>query len=198
MVILSTSCERSEPAPMPFSPPSVSAGQLRSLVIGAAAEALDETGQFTMPALAWAGGRLLSEAEAKTLSVAWVQQFGPFHWRRLESDRGAAIDFAGLTACQRAFLADTPYEPTPADIPNPVRHLLGPFWLVPMCDKAVRPTVLVALAATATSVTHTVRYVIPADDRGGTNTRASLTIAVRGDRSVQFEAITLGAGGSQP
>ena len=135
-------------APMPTAPTRIDA----SVVTGAAAAAVNDRGEFTLPAPDGDGRAVLSVGEAKARAEAWARQFGSFHRTRLESGHGAPIDFATLVACPRAFFARSPYEPPRADAPNYARNLYGPRWLVSLCASSGVPQVSLAIAAWSTDV----------------------------------------------
>ena len=124
----------------------------RAILTAAAAASVNERGQFILSGPSEDGVSMLSEAQARSLAVAWAKEFGSFHRTRLERVHCAPIDMALLEPCPRAFLARSPYEPLGRDIPNYTRHLFGPYWLIAMCASGV-PQVGLAVAAYATDVT---------------------------------------------
>ncbi|MGH7688444.1 MAG: hypothetical protein ACREN3_02465, partial [Gemmatimonadaceae bacterium] len=80
---------------------------LTAVVTGAAAAALQSNGEFT---LASAPAGLVTESQARALSVAYVRTFGFGLDPTWEFERvGGTIDLTQLAVCERTFYARSPY-----------------------------------------------------------------------------------------
>lgn len=144
-----------EPAP----PPNV-----RGYVAGAALENLDAAGHFRLdPALPDAAYGMLSPVEATEIAMGVIQTLytnpnvlphpGAISLpAAAEEAHGGPIDWTSLRPEPRgAYFAESHLEPVPSHLGNPVIRFFGPYFLVPLYEKAV-PKVVVAVAAYATNV----------------------------------------------
>lgn len=70
----------------------------------------------------------------------------------LEDEHGAAINFAQLRACGRAFYAETPLEPPDQSAHKSLHNLFGSKWLIGLCNRYGRLAVSLSVAARATKL----------------------------------------------
>ena len=118
-------------APRPVGPPSISA----SMVTGDALAALDDQGHYrTKVAPIPTGFPTLSGARAREI----IDQLWP-GWSvnltaLLEEDRGGPLDPARLRSCGPPQYAESPYDQTPDPSATITRIIVGPQWIVGMCD----------------------------------------------------------------
>jgi hypothetical protein len=122
---------------------------LTAVVTGAAAAALQPNGEFT---LASAPAGLVTESQARALSVAYVRTFGYGLDPTWEFERlgGAPIDYTQLMVCARTFYARSPYEPLPSTASFVLRQRYGSYWLTSFCGAGGDPEVSVAVPAVDT------------------------------------------------
>ena len=116
---------------------------------GEAALALNDRGEFRFAgAMAPAGVPIITEARARELAVAWLQNWRSLLQRPMERDRGEAIDWDRLRP-GRVFFARTPYAPVPDRYHQGIRNHLGPRHVI-VFQNGSEPVLVVSVAAYAT------------------------------------------------
>ncbi len=135
------------------SPVAVDPGKIGSRYLsGAAAQALNERGQFNLPTPVPEGQYAeLTSGQAEVIANAFVGGYASFRLADYEQLHGADFNLASTTRCGRIFYAKSAYGPLPSDVPINYRKALGPQWMVTYCDGGV-PVLSVAVAAFDTDV----------------------------------------------
>jgi hypothetical protein len=149
----------------------------RAWVTGAAAAALSADGHFRLANAQAVEAGSLSEAEARSLAVAWAAMVGraaPLGGgavvqgtrEGIERTYGAPVDFAALRGCGRPFFAESPYGPLGAAFPRAARNAFGAYWVVRLCTPAGSVPVVVAVAAASDAAVVAGQLWLP-DSSGG-------------------------------
>jgi hypothetical protein len=131
--------------------PTVSATQVVGSVTPELAAALDENGRFVFGAPAGGDVPWISADRARELAVAYVKGYGPAARRYWTEDRGAGIA-ERLTPCRRVFLAESGYDPFPAELIREYRRAFGATWLVSFCSGGEQQ-VAIAVSVESTDLT---------------------------------------------
>jgi hypothetical protein len=136
--------------------PSQLLPDVRSWVVGAAAQTLDQSGHFLLPSPVAPGVRpITSTATAITLAQTFLREFrspdvvtiGDASIRDgLNRERGAPIAFSSLAPAGWAYFAESPYQPISDTLPSYLHKYLGPHFLVPFLD-GQDPAVVIASSA---------------------------------------------------
>lgn len=122
---------------------------VRTFVVGKAAESLDANGFFVLGVPA---SGIVTPERAAQLAIANVRMFGPTDRPYLERQFGAAIDFAALAADPRVYYAESPYEQElPSEFHPAFRKVIGPYYLVSL-GLGGEPVLSVAVSAYNTDV----------------------------------------------
>ena len=89
---------------------------------------------------------------ARAQGIAWLATFGP-GWQQLWDDgRGAHVDIATLSMCERSYYSRRAYDEIDVSHVTPVRRPFGPEWLISFCDASGDALVSLALSAYNTDV----------------------------------------------
>jgi hypothetical protein len=127
--------------------PVSSAAALTPYLTGAAANALQPNGQFTVdPGESPDGTPMISEGSARALAMAYVRSFGPSFHGVWERERGAPIDLSTITVGPRIYFAHTPYGAFPSGLHPAFRRSYGPYFLVTLLSKG-EPVIEMAVSA---------------------------------------------------
>lgn len=113
---------------------TVSATQLAVAVTGAAADSIDAAGQFLLADRTRQDGTEITEQRARELALAYWKTIEQELRIRAKRDRNGVPLSASLQVCPRAFYAESGYDPLPPDLPVEMRRLLGPVWLLGLCN----------------------------------------------------------------
>lgn len=145
MVCTLTACDASRPLR------DQDAAQGAANLSGAALAALRPDNTFDLAAAASLNGdRLISQAQAKRLAMAFVRTFGQAFLPTWESDRGGTINLSRIRAGKRAYFAQSPYAALTADgIHQADRRVVGPYYLVTLFD-GEEPVIQIAVSALLT------------------------------------------------
>lgn len=135
--------------------PEITPTLMASIVTGAAASNLDESGHFRLNGPT--DDSQLTQKQAEALAALWPQQFGPWIRSHLERQHGGSIDFAGLQLCSRTLYAESPLEPfdlaIAADPYGAVsQRVFGSWWLTTLCDQSGTQQLSLAVSAYATDL----------------------------------------------
>lgn len=110
--------------------------------------ALDSNGRFSRLAYAGEYQPLLDTTVARRLADSYVQHHGPFFRAYIERVHGTSVDFNTLQA-DEVYLAGTPYEELPLEIPEAIRRAYGPYFVIPYFT-GDRQVLAVSVSARAT------------------------------------------------
>jgi len=137
------SCDSTTAPVLPVAP------DVRSLVTGAAAQALEASGRFVIPSDLIDSGEnvsLVTSARARMLAAAFMHSYGPTFLGSWVQDRGGSITLAALSISERAYPAQSPYAEVPkiGCHPSDVR-LFGSFYL--LTADGAEPMVRIATSA---------------------------------------------------
>ena len=127
---------------------AMSPGTVDTYLIGAAARSMDARGRFVL--LGSEPGEL-TQAQAVSLSTAYVRTAARWIGDSWERDRGTPVDFREVTACPRAYYAKSTLDLKGRGSAS-LRQFMGGKWLVSFCLPSGAPVLSVAVSAEATDL----------------------------------------------
>jgi hypothetical protein len=131
---------------------------LEQFVTGAAANALNATGQFTMPPAASEELPVISQAQAESFALGLIKRsVADGGLAGAETERGMSIAWSDLSVCRRTLYAKSSWLPLDASVAaSPYGPALqrgyGPYYLVSLCDQGRAPALLIAVSAYSTDL----------------------------------------------
>lgn len=135
----------------PLVAPTVSENEVVAAVTPDVAAMLDANGKFVFQEPAPGSSPWITADRAVELAQGYLKGYGPpsrERWR-VERDAGVAEH---LSPCRRVFLAESGYDPFPAELVREYRRALGPMWTVSFCSGGEQQ-VAIAVSVEATDLT---------------------------------------------
>ena len=146
--------------------PYTTGGIDQQYVTGAALQALDGAGFFTLgpPSDAWSTAAL-AEPEAAALADVFARDFVPTFPEYFEALHGKPIAYQALKRCGPTRFAESPYLEPSAGLPQGLVNAAASRWIFTYCDPT-SPAVSIAVASSATGVSIVNGHFDPASLRG--------------------------------
>lgn len=106
----------------------------RAFVTGAAADALQGDGRFTLPDAVINPVGMIGEQQARRIALDYSRAVAPYFSARWSREHGAEVNVVQLKACDRAIYAASAYVSIAGNTSEITQRTFGPHWIVPMCS----------------------------------------------------------------
>ena len=123
----------------------------RASVTGAAAAALRPDGTFELPDSVLHPLGQLGLEDAQAVADDYLHRIGSGYARLWSKDHGSPIDTNALVPCGRPLYARSAYQPLSGEVSPMTRRMLGPHWVVAVCEQG-KPSAILTFSALATSL----------------------------------------------
>lgn len=131
-------------------------------VTEAVAAGLTPNGRFVLPPSVVNPPGQLNEAQAKSIAMQYVNDVASSRLSEWSSAHGGAIQPKVLVPCDRALYAANPYTSlSSANVSEITARTFDAHWVVPMCGRAGRVEIVVALSALATELIENLGSALP-------------------------------------